>query len=242
MQLAEHPDYFTPRQTLTAWSVHLLTASGLLLALLMLQAANDGRWQVFFLFMALSILIDGFDGLLARKARVKEILPGIDGMLLDNIVDFVTYAVVPAYVALTTDLLPGPWAAPIAVIILLTSAYQFSQSDAKTDDHFYKGFPSYWNITVYYMFLLGWSPGFNLAFLLALSVLVFVPIKFIYPSRTIALRTLTWTLLLAWMVAHAVLLARFNDPPLWLAWGSLSFVVYYVGASLWLMVRRRRAA
>ena len=239
MQLAEHPDSYTPRQTLAAWSVHLLTASGLLLALLMLQAANAGRWQTFFLLMALSILIDGFDGLLARKARVKEILPGIDGMLLDNIVDFVTYAVVPAYLALTTDLVPAFWSAPIAVIILLTSAFQFSQSDAKTDDHFYKGFPSYWNIAVYYMVLLRWPAAVNLGFLLGLSVMVFVPIKFIYPSRTVALRTLTWTLMLSWMVAQFVLLARFNDPPLWLAWGSLAFVVYYVGASLWLMFRDR---
>ena len=239
MQLVEQPDTFTPRQTLAAWSVHLLTASGLLLALLMLQAANEGRWQTFFLLMALSILIDGFDGLLARRARVKEILPGIDGSLLDNIVDFMTYSVVPAYLVYTTDLVPAGWTAPMAIMILLTSAFQFCQSDAKTSDHFYKGFPSYWNIAAYYMILLAWPAAFNLGFFIGLGILVFIPIKFIYPSRTVALWKLTWTLMMAWMVAQFILLARFNDPPLWLAYGSLAFVAYYVGASLWLMVKNR---
>ena len=240
MQLVEQPDTFTPRQTLAAWSVHLLTASGLLLALLMLQVAQR---------RALAGVLPAHGALHSdRRLRrapgpprpvCKEILPGIDGSLLDNIVDFMTYSVVPAYLVYTTDLVPAGWTAPMAIMILLTSAFQFCQSDAKTSDHFYKGFPSYWNIAAYYMILLAWPAAFNLGFFIGLGILVFIPIKFIYPSRTVALWKLTWTLMMAWMVAQFILLARFNDLPLWLAYGSLAFVAYYVGASLWLMVKNR---
>src|SRR5207247_85413 len=133
--------------------------------------------------MGAAILIDAVDGMFARKVKIKEAVPEIDGALLDNIVDFFTYTLVPCFFLLVTNLLPEYWRVLCVMVITFSSAYQFTQVDAKTTDHFFKGFPSYWNIAVFYLFFGQMSEVTNMAILLFLAILSFVPIKYVYPSR-----------------------------------------------------------
>ena len=216
-----------------AWSAHLLTATGAVWGLFSILAISNHEWLLAFVWMAVAVLVDSFDGLWARRVRVKSVLPKFDGALLDNMIDFLNYVVVPAYFLYESGMLPTQYALSGAALILLASAYQFCQSDAKTEDHYFKGFPSYWNIMVYYMFILSWSGWVNLAVTVLLSALVFVPIKYVYPTRTAAYQRLTMTLACIWGIVNIVILARYPIYDRWLIWASLLFVVYYCWLSLY---------
>ncbi len=178
-----------PKQSLfleyiAAWAVHLFTASGACLGIFTLAKIYQHEYITALWLMAITVFIDAVDGSLARLARVKAILPKIDGALLDNIVDYLNYVITPCFFLLVkSEMLPANYAITLISIISITSAYQFCQDDAKTPDHFFKGFPCYWNIAVFYMYIFNTSSLFN-AFLLSLfSLLIFVPVKYVYPSR-----------------------------------------------------------
>ncbi len=174
---------FSTKQHITAWSVHFFTASGAVFGLFALYAIHQYQFRLAFWLMAATVFIDSVDGVMARRAKVKLVLPNIDGALLDNIIDYQNYVIVPAFFLLISDLLPPTWSFISSSVIMLASAYQFVQCDAKTADHFFKGFPSYWNIVVFYLFFWQFSTWVNLAIILSLAIFVFVPIKYIYPSR-----------------------------------------------------------
>ena len=179
------------------------------------------------------------DGWLARLARVGERAPGLDGKRLDDIVDYVTYVVAPAFLLLRSGLLPADLGWPVAAALLLSSAYGFSRTDAKTTDHFFTGFPSYWNVVALYLYVLGLSPAANAAVLLVLAALVFVPIGYVYPSRTEAWQAPTIVLGTVWagvMIGVAWMLPGVSRP---VVVGSLVFPLYYVVLSLVLHARRR---
>ena len=225
-----------------AWAVHTYTASGAVLALLALAAGLAGDLRAAFLWLAAQVFVDSTDGWLARLARVDQRTPAFNGSRLDDIVDNLTYVFVPAAVVLQGHLAPASMAWPVAGAMLVSSAFGFARSDAKTADHYFTGFPSYWNIVVLYLVVLGMSPIVNAAILLALAVLVFVPIRYVYPSRTLVLRPLTIALGVVWGVQMILLLWRLPDVPRWLVWSSLVFPAYYFGLSLALEIGRRRSA
>ena len=175
---------FRPSHYLIAWAVHAFTASSACFGLLTLVKIYQHDYIVALWFMAICVVIDAVDGTFARLVRVKSILPGIDGALLDNIVDYLNYVITPCFfLYVKPDLLPQAWSILIIVAITLTSAYQFCQADAKTPDHFFKGFPCYWNIAIFYMIIFNTTAQSNAIILTILCVLVFVPIKYVYPSR-----------------------------------------------------------
>ena len=180
-----------PVRVALAWGVHLFTASGAVWGFLALLAIFEHDWKAMILWMIVAMLVDGFDGLLARWADVKTYAKGIDGALLDNILDYLNYVIVPALFLVEADVLPYGLRLIGACSILLTSAYQFTQTDAKTDDHHFKGFPSYWNVAALYMLLMGLPQWVNFGFLMLFNVMVFIPVKYIYPSRNNYLRKLT---------------------------------------------------
>ncbi|MCY7399394.1 MAG: CDP-diacylglycerol O-phosphatidyltransferase, partial [Nocardioides sp.] len=169
-------------------------------------------------------------------------VPWFDGALLDNIVDYITYAFMPMVLLWSAGYLgEGRSATVLAVIPLVASAYQFCRVDAKTEDHLFLGFPSYWNIAAFYVVVLDLAPTAAAIVLLVCAVLVFVPIGYVYPSRTVRLQGLTLALTTLWLASYAVLLTQVPDPgPVWLAI-SLAYVVYYVVLSLYLTARRLRA-
>jgi phosphatidylcholine synthase len=225
------------RRKLLAWSIHLLTASGVVLGFLAILAIFEGEWRAAMILMGIATIIDGFDGSLSRLAQVTRVLPGFDGAMLDNIVDFQCYVVVPALFIYQAGLVPANWLVAAPVLILLASSYQFAQADAKTEDHFFKGFPSYWNVLVIYFVLFATPPLFNLAVLLACAVMVFVPLRYLYPSRMAGNRGMTIFLTVIWVGVMGVILWQYPAVQPWLLWASLLYVVYYLGMSLWANVR-----
>ncbi|WP_229660900.1 CDP-alcohol phosphatidyltransferase family protein [Marmoricola endophyticus] len=227
----------SPGRRLAAGSVHTYTAIGAVLALLMVHLSYRGEVSaVLWLFLA-AIFIDGTDGFLARRLRVKEVMPGFDGALLDNIIDFMTYALAPMVLLWASGALPGGvWGGFWAALPVLASCYQFCQTDAKAvgEDHFFKGFPSYWNSVAFYAIAGSFSPTVTAVVIAVCTALVFVPVKYVYTTRTRKLFTVTMALAALWMVAYAVVVAQLSDPPLWLLYASLAYPVYYVVLSLWL--------
>ena len=170
---------------LLAWLVHLYTALGLVcaagMAVLIVRGGDVSFRRAFFLMM-LATAIDATDGWLARKARVKQVLPGFDGAALDNIIDFQTYTAMPLMLLWRADVLPGDLAW-LLLLPLLASAYGFSQVNAKAPDGFFIGFPSYWNIVAYYLFALRPDPWVSIALITSCSVLTFVPTPYLYATR-----------------------------------------------------------
>jgi phosphatidylcholine synthase len=223
--------------TLAAWLVHLYTASGAVLAFLAAQAVIDHDYRAAFFWLFVQVAVDATDGVLARAARVSTHLPWFNGAKLDDIVDYLTYVFVPALFIWRSLLVPDAWALPIAAGMLLASAYGFNRDDAKTGDHFFTGFPSYWNVTAFYLLVAGWTPQVNSAILVVLVALVFVPLKYVYPSRTPVFQWLTNLLGVAWGGAMIVMLWQYPAVPRPLFLASLLFPVYYAGLSLFLHLR-----
>ena len=222
-------------RTMAAWGVHLYTALGAPLGVWAVFAAFEGDFRLAWLLIGVTIFIDSTDGVLARAVRVWDVLPWVDGRRLDDIVDYFGWVIVPAIVLVLAGLLPG-WA---IVAPLLASGYGFAQTQAKTEDDFFLGFPSYWGMIGFYLYLFQTSQAFNVALILFLSVLVFVPIRFPYPTKTKPFRPLTLLCGATWGIMMLAMLALLPDPPLWVAWASLIFVAYYLGLTFWLWWRRR---
>jgi len=228
----------TPIQKTAAWSVHAYTASGAVCGFAALRATASGDYRQAFVWLIVATLIDATDGLLARAAHVKEHAPAFDGARLDDIVDYLTYVVVPVFLLYHAGALPEGWAGATAAVVLLSSAYGFASTDAKSDDYFFTGFPSYWNIVALYLFAARLGPPVNAAILLVLSVLVFVRIGYVYPSRTPVLRGLTTALGAIWTVMVVAIVWTLPDVPTTLLAASLFFPIYYTVLSLVLHHRR----
>ncbi len=228
------------QRRLAGWLVHAFTASGAYIGLLALLAIYQGKLLLSFWFMGTTIVIDAVDGLFARIIKVKTVIPQIDGALLDNIVDFFTYTMIPAFFLLAVPILPpGHWSFLCVIAITLSSGYQFTQVDAKTRDHFFKGFPSYWNIAVFYLFFWQMNPWINLIIILTLAILSFVPIKYVYPSRldyltsNPLLRVGMLVATIIWGFATAGLLWVYPATNHILVFLSMGYLTLYVAISLY---------
>lgn len=184
-------------QKIYAWLVHLFTSlgavCGILAIIFSIEAAKAsilGQSNTFHYNMKLSmysiiaaVFIDSIDGSLARLVDIKKLAP-IDGALLDNIIDFTTYSIVPCIWIYVSSIVSDQWLIPVIVMITISSSYQFCQLNAKTDDNFFVGFPSYWNVIVMFMLCFQSSQAINEIVIIVLTVFSFIPIKYIYLSRT----------------------------------------------------------
>ncbi len=227
------------RQRLAGWLIHIFTASGAYLGVMALYAIYQQKPLTAFWLMFIATVIDAVDGMFARIVKIKDAVPGIDGALLDNIVDFFNYTIVPSFFLMIVPLVPDAWRIPCVIAIIFSSAYQFSQVDAKTSDHFFKGFPSYWNIVIFYLFFWQMSHIANVIILFTLAVLSFVPIKYVYPSRLDFLAhsyLLRYAMLLAtivWGCATAGLLWIYPLTNHVLVFISMTYLVTYAVISLY---------
>ena len=222
-----------------AWLVHLYTALGAVVAFATALRIEQKDFQDAFWLMVLAVVIDATDGTFARAARVKEIIPWFDGNRLEDIIDYANYVIVPCLFFLYADLLPRQDASWLAALPLVASAYGFCQKEAKTADHFFLGFPSYWNVVVFYLFVLQtprWVNGFSV---IILSLLVFVPIKYVYPSRSPRYRALTNGFGALWGISVLFMIYLLPEPPRYLVFASLVFPTYYALLSFWLEWSRR---
>ncbi|MNQ61356.1 Phosphatidylcholine synthase [compost metagenome] len=220
-----------------AWSVHAVTASGVILALLALLAVLDGRPQVCLLWLGAALLVDGLDGTLARKFDVKGVLPHFDGSTLDLVIDYLTYVFIPAIFVYRFIPLPE-YSLLLAVgVILLSSLFCFCNLNMKSQDNYFVGFPAAWNVVIVYLYLLDFAPWLSLATILLLSGLTLSKMKFLHPFRVKQLMPLNIGVTLLWMAVSAVLIVQYplNQTWLLLIWGLTS--VYFVGICLWRTAR-----
>ncbi len=214
------------------WCLHLYTATGAFVGIQALLAAVRGEAFLSFQLMMLTIFIDATDGTIARALKVSERLPHIDGRSLDDIVDYFTYVIVPVFCMVQFQLIPSHWIfwAPI----VLASAFGFANVNAKTEDDFFLGFPSYWNLVALYLFCFDWPVWVNTLLVLTLTVLVFAPVKFIYPSKTKAYQVPTMLLGTIWGLQTVALVVCPDVLPPWFLPSTLFYPIYYVSLSLYL--------
>ncbi len=215
-----------------ALGVHFLTATGAVFAMLALLAAAQGAWGTIYLWLVVAFVVDGIDGPLARKYDVQQNAPQFDGVLLDLIIDYLTYVFIPAFALFWSGLLPG-WMAWAAIgIITFASALYFSYTAMKTEDKSFLGFPGCWNMAVLVIFVLAPPAWVILGLSLILSVAMFLPWKFIHPVRTARWRAvslpvaLIWTALAAWAAWAEFIL------PAWADWTLLGTSVYLTLAGI----------
>lgn len=241
MDAAPRTGALTAGERARGYAVHLFTASGVVLAFLAaaeICAPRPDPRRVFLLFAA-ATMVDALDGPLARRWRVKETAPQIDGRTIDDIVDFLTFTFLPLLLVWRMGWVPGPgvaWLAPA----LLASLLGFANREAKDEARgFFRGFPSYWNIAAFYAGFL--SPTANAVMFLALAALTVAPVWFIYPN----LAPRPWKVpLLAgaflWLVLAVLMLREYPDAPPWMIWLSLVYPAIYTAASIHLDRRTRR--
>jgi len=247
------------QKKLLAWCIHFYTALGLVAAggiALAIVEATPASFRLAFFLMMVATLIDATDGTLARWIRIKEVLPGFDGRRLDDLIDFQTFTTLPLLLIHQARLLPAGqefW----LIAPLLASAYGFCQTNAKTDDGYFLGFPSYWNIIAFYLYVLQPAGWVVVVILLFFALMTFVPARYLYPTHRGKLNRLTnklgavWTVLLIWILARLP-----ESPPpgqtaddftRLLTVISLWFPLFYLGVSWTISVRivyraRRQAA
>lgn len=228
-------------RTISAWLVHLFTASGAIFGLLSLYAVHQKNMFLAFVYIAITIIIDAIDGTFARIVDVKR-HSNIDGALLDNIIDFLTFVIVPCFMIMTTNIIHDQLKLYSVIIIILASCYQFTQPEAKTSDHFFKGFPSYWSIVVFYLYYWQTSYITNVTIITICGILTFVPIKYIYPSRLTyvskshIIRNLIFLLTLIWGAATLGLLFTYPNKMPILNMISIGYIIVYFLYSLFLTI------
>ena len=215
-----------------ALCVHLLTASGAVFAMLAMLAAVQAQWSIMFLWLVVAFAVDGVDGPLARKFDVKTNAPRFDGVLLDLIIDYLTYVFIPAFALFSSGLLPGwtGWAA--IILVTFASAMYFADTRMKTDDNSFHGFPGCWNMMVIVMFALKPDFWIILALVAALAVAMFLPLKFIHPVRTKRWRAISLPMALAWTFFAGWAAWVDFHPQSWAHWGLVVTSVYLIFAGI----------
>lgn len=224
-----------------AYSVHFLTASGAVFAMLAMLEASQRDWPMMFFWLVVAFAVDGIDGPLARKTEVTENAPRIDGVLLDLIVDYLTYVFIPAYALFSSGLLPG-WTGWFTVILItFASALYFADSRMKTADYSFSGFPGCWNMVVLVLFAIEPNFWISLAFVSVLAVAMFLPIKFVHPVRTMRWRSITLPMAFAWTFFAGWAAWVAFDPQSWAHWGLIlsSLWLVFAGAAQQLIYREK---
>lgn len=227
-------------QILRAWAVHLLTASGAALALCAVMAAGAGKWQLVFLLLGIALIVDGIDGPLARRYRVAEQIPWFDGGLLDLVIDYATYVLIPAYVLAEAGLLSEPYATIAGVVIAVVGALYFADTRMKTAESAFRGFPAVWNAMVFQLLVYRLPEFWTLAIIAILAVVTFLPVDFVHPLRVKRLRPLTIAMCVLWAVLAIVSLA-YDLKPNGLVVAAFAAASLYFGLiGAYLQVTRKR--
>jgi phosphatidylcholine synthase len=217
---------------ITALFVHLFTASGAVFAMLAMLAAANHQWSLMFLWLVVAFAVDGVDGPLARRFDVKTYAPRFDGVLLDLIIDYLTYVFIPAFALFESGLLPG-WTGWVTIIIItFASAMYFCDGNMKTKDNSFHGFPGCWNMVVLVMFAIQPNFWIILALVSTLAVAMFLPLKFIHPVRTERWRLTSLPITLLWIAfAGWSAWVDFSANPL-ILWGLTVTSLYLISAGL----------
>ncbi len=211
-----------------AFSVHLFTASGGAVALLALYAAIERDFPACFAWLGVALIIDGVDGTLARFARVNEAAGAIDGVVLDLVVDFLTYVLVPIVALWRSDLMSARSAFWLGLLVIIASALYFADTRIKTADYWFRGFPALWNVLALYLFVLRPPSAISAALLVLGSAAMFLPIVFVHPLRVQKLRALNIVMSLAFFVFAAVAIFQKLEVEPWVKLGFAGIAAYFL--------------
>jgi phosphatidylcholine synthase len=223
---------------LVAFLIHGFTASGMIAVLLSLDAIWQGDAKLAMLWLWAALLIDGLDGPLARWAKVSERLPHIDGAILDHVIDYMSYCVLPAVMIYRFGLVPEGFELPIAGLILVASLYVFANRDLKTAENDFRGFPALWNIVVFYLIVFDTPDIFNAVLCGFLSLMIFAPILVVHPFRVVALRSYTVFASIVWLsLSLAYLLVPNLTQNLMANLGFAIASLYFAVLCLWRSLR-----
>jgi phosphatidylcholine synthase len=222
------------RQKTLAWSVHIFTSLGLLAGFMALLAVQAHDWRTAMFWLIAALVIDGIDGTFARLFRVKEVLPHVNGKLIDNLIDFITYALIPAYMFYEAGLVPEAWRLPLTFLILLISVLYYGREGMISTDNYFVGFPVMWNMVVfYYLFVLDASPVVYIGLTVFFAVIHFVPVKFAYPSRNARFMVPTIIVSVIFMVTVMLLTYVYPERPVWLLVSAYATAIYYGGLAVY---------
>nr|WP_245248193.1 phosphatidylcholine/phosphatidylserine synthase [Tianweitania sediminis] len=209
----------------------MFTASGSFLAFLSLVAASEERWTAMFLWLGLALLVDGIDGPIARKLQVKEVLPTWSGELLDNIIDYVTYVLIPAFALYQRGFMGEGLSFLSAAIIVVSSAIYYADTGMKTKENFFRGFPVVWNMLVFTLFVIEPGEWVSFAIVVAAAIFTFIPMNFLHPVRVKRLRNLNLPVFLAWCAVSLVALLQGMNASGWvqIAVAISSLYLFFIG-------------
>ncbi|MEZ4827223.1 MAG: hypothetical protein R3C61_13240 [Bacteroidia bacterium] len=208
--------------------MHVFTSLGLVSGFMAMIAIGQQNWREAFGWLFLCFIIDGVDGTLARKFKVKEVLPYIDGKSIDYVIDFATYAIIPAYFFYAANMVSGVWMYPCLIAILVVSAIYYGKEGMVVDNQYFVGFPVLWNAVVFYAFFVFHNrPALTLAMIVFFSVLHFVPIRFAYPSRSKKYFFLHILASVLWFVAGAWILYLYPARTIAGEWIMILIGVYF---------------
>ncbi|PIT69052.1 phosphatidylcholine synthase [Bartonella tribocorum] len=215
-----------------AFSVHLLTASGSFLAFLSLISASQKEWTAMFCWLGLALLVDGIDGPIARKLDVKYVLPTWSGELLDNIIDYVTYVLIPAFALYQSGFMGVGLSFALSAIIVISSAIYYADTGMKTKENFFKGFPVVWNMMVFTLFVVRPEEWITFIIIVLSAIISFLPIYFIHPVRVIRLRKINFPIFLLWCFFGVSAFFYQLEAPYWVKIGiSITGIyIYCIGA------------
>ena len=218
--------------TQKALFVHFFTATGAVFAMLAMLAATEAKWSLMFLWRVVAFAVDGIDGPLARRFDVKTHAPRFDGVLLDLIIDYLTYVFIPAFALFKSGLLPGWTGWVVIIVITFASAMYFCDGQMKTKDNSFQGFPGCWNMLVIVLFAIEPNFWIILILVLGLALAMFLPLKFVHPVRTERWRYLSLPIALAWtFFAGWAAWVEFH-PQSWAHWGLVATSVYLLFAGV----------
>lgn len=227
-------------RVLTAWAVHAFTLTGVIWATLALLALFDDQSKLMWLYLGIALVVDGVDGTLARKAEVRTHAPNFDGVILDSIIDYLTWTLIPALFLFREGLLgEGAVALVLLLLINVSSMFCYANTKMKTGDYYFLGFPAAWNVVALGLWLLGAGALFNAVIVVVLSLLTWAPIAFVHPLRVARFRAITLIATAVWIIASAALVAFYPtaEPRIvvvWLAsgaWVILTGVIRTVAAT-----------
>ena len=221
-----------------AAAVHLFTSLGAVCALFATLAIMDRAPEAVFFWLGTALFIDGIDGMFARWANVAGRLPRFSGERLDLVVDYLTYVFVPVLALLSWHYLDGAFARVLAAFILLSSLYHFADTESKTGDNCFVGFPAIWNIVAFYVFAFGLSSGATAWLVIAAVLATFVPVPWVHPWRVTAFRGLTVLASAAFAISAALTLAHGFPATPANATILLAVAAYGAGLSLYWYIRK----
>ena len=199
------------KDKIAAWAVHGFTASGAVLGFLAIISIFNNDQTSSFLWLGLALLVDGLDGTIARKVGVSDKATNIDGSMLDNLVDYLNYVIIPSLMIYWFQMVPNGWEIIIPAGIFAVSLYTFANINMKTEDYYFSGFPALWNIVVLYFYILNTNHYINLIVIIFLSILTFIPVKFVHPLRVQKLRNITIFCTIIWSATTLKLVTTFPE-------------------------------